>query len=83
MKTIKQLREEGTLSYRTYKALVRGMCCDTKLASRRLNGTWNHIDSDEYRELTVKDVFDLFTENEMMKWKGFGPTALNELKGLV
>ena len=83
MKTIEQLKQEGLLSVRTYNAIVRGMSGSTKYASQRWNSTWNLLKASEYTQLTVKDVFDLFEENEIVRWKGLGSKGLEELKSLA
>ena len=84
MKTIKELRNEGLLSTRTYNALVRGINL-SYLFTGKVRCFERQITREEIENLTVKDVFDLFTEEEMLnyKWRGFGQSCLNELKGLM
>ena len=62
MKTIKELVNEKNMSVRLYNALIR-------------NITWE-IEYSEAVNLTVRDIFELWTEEEMLKWRAFGQKCL-------
>jgi hypothetical protein len=84
MKTIRELENEGLISSRLRNALIRGIGCDNKFRVKRQNCyRWERNDPANGWELTVKDIFDLWTESEMLRWRGFGLACLNELKGLI
>ncbi len=83
MKTIKELKNEGKLSTRTYHAIVRGAAFDNKYAVIKERIGKRDYDRVSAAELTVKDIFELWSETEMMHWRGFGPESMSELKGLI
>jgi hypothetical protein len=33
--------------------------------------------------MTIKDLFELYSEEEMYRWTNFGPKTMEELKGLL
>lgn len=83
MKTIYELRNEGLISTRLYNALVRGIAFDSKFAVIRKQIGWKEIDRANANELTVKDIFELWTDEEILKWRGLGQTCITELKSLI
>lgn len=83
MKTILELRDAGLISQRLYTTLLRAIARDNKFYVRS-KYRWDRInDSANANELTVKDILELWTEEEIRHWYGMGPKALEELKGLV
>lgn len=81
MKTIMELKNEGLISTRLYRSLVRGISFDNKFIVKG-NFRWE-IDRPNANELTVKDIFDLWSEEEILKWRGLGQSCLSELKSLI
>lgn len=81
MKTIRELKTEGLISTRLYGALIRGISFDRKFIVKG-DFRWD-IDRPNGNDLTVKDIFDLWSDEEILKWRGFGQTCLSELKGLI
>lgn len=81
MKTIRELRNEGLISARLYNALIRGITFDGKFMVRETY-RWE-IDRPNGNELTPKDIVELWSEEEMMKWRGMGQGCLKELKSLI
>lgn len=75
MKTIKQLKNEGLISTRLYNALWKGVYFDNKFKVKH-----NHCD---VNALTAKDIVELWTDDEILKWRGLGLNGLKELKSLV
>ncbi len=85
MKTLKQLYEEKTISPNAYAAVVRGVLYDRLGYNCRKDVTRysDDLTIDEIRELTVKDIFKLFTEEEIRRWAGIGTLTFEKLKSLV
>lgn len=81
MKTIKELRNEGLISTRLYNNLLRAMLSDDKFTL--VNKALKRVDTPNANELTVKDIFELWTEEEIMRWRGMGQSTFEELKGLI
>lgn len=81
MKTIMELKNEGLISTRLYRALIRGISFDNKFIVKG-NFRWE-IDRPNGNELTVKDIFDLWSDEEILKWRGLGQSCLSELKSLI
>lgn len=83
MKTILELRDEGLISLRLYNTLLRAIGRDNKFYVRSKCRLDRINDSVNANELTVTDILELWTEEEIQRWYGMGPKALEELKGLV
>lgn len=81
MKTIRELRNEGLISTRLYRALIRGITFDGKFTVKG-NYRWE-IDRPNGNDLTVKDIFELWSNEEILKWRGMGQASFEELKGLI
>lgn len=75
MKTIKELKNEGLISTRLYNALWKGVYFDNKF---KVGYSRSNADT-----LTAKDVVELWTDEEILKWRGIGLAGLKELKSLV
>jgi hypothetical protein len=85
MKTLKQLYEAKIISPNAYASVVRGVLYD-RLGCNRRKDVVRYSDDltiDEIRELTVKDIFELFTEEEIRRWAGIGTLTFDKLKSLV
>lgn len=81
MKTIRELKNEGLISTRLYHNLIRGITFDNKFMVRgRLR--WD-IDCANGNDLTPKDIVELWSDEEILKWRGMGHGSLKELKGLI
>lgn len=84
MKTIKELKDEGLMSARLYRALLRGICFDRKfLVIRRDQWGLKEFDFPNGNELTINDVLELWSEKEILHWRGIGKTSFEELKSLA
>lgn len=83
MKTIRELKNEGLISTRLYTNLVRGISFDDKYAVIKKYAGWKERDCGNANELTAKDIVELWTEDEIMKWRGMGQKTLEELKSLI
>lgn len=70
-KNIKQLNKEGLLSNRTYNAICRGLSYCTDLTNN------------EIYNLTVKDLFDLYPDYELCRFRNLGKKSFEELEGLL
>ena len=74
---IKDLKEE----YRgLYNAVVKGIYMEINKGT-----TWyekNHIEIDEIKELSIDDLFGLFTEEQIKKWRCIGETRYSQLVSL-
>lgn len=81
MKTIRELKNEGLISTRLYRALIRGISFDDKFKVKG-NFRWE-IDRPNGNDLTAKDIVELWSDEEIMKWRGMGLTCLKELKSLA
>lgn len=65
---IKDLKEE----YRgLYNAVVKGIYHEN-----------DHIGIDEIKELSIDDLFGLFTEEQIKKWRGIGESRYSQLVSL-
>ena len=82
MKTIKELKNEGLISTRLYRSLIRGITFDDKFKVVNKIYKWD-VDRPNGNDLTVKDIFELWSEDEIMKWRGLGSSCMSELKGLI
>lgn len=81
MKTIRELRDEGMISARLYNSLIRGITFDDKFEVR---GTYRwEIDRPNGDDLTPKDIVELWSEEEILKWRGMGQASFEELKSLI
>lgn len=85
MKTIYELWMEGKIKGNLYSKLVGEL---PKVLNREYYGVTFPRKSDDFtrweiHELTIKDIFDLFTEEQILKCRGIGRSRLEELKGLV
>ena len=81
MKTIRELRDEGLLRARVYHTLLRAMLSDDKFMVR---GTYRwEINRPNVNDLTPKDIMELWTEQEISRWRGMGAKGFEELKGLA
>lgn len=76
MKTIKQLRDERAMSAVLYKGILRNVCF-------AMSSYGKSMYYDEVKNLTVKDVLDMFSESEILRWKGISTKSLEELKSLA
>ena len=83
MKTIRELKSEGLISARLYHALIRGITFDGKFDVIHKRCGWKEIDHPNGNELTVKDILELWSDEEILRWRGLGKKALKELKGLA
>lgn len=83
MKTIFELKNEGILSTRTYIALVRGITYYGGVTVYHKFGSSRFADYPNANELTVKDIFDIWSDEDILRWRGLGQKSLNELKGLI
>ena len=81
--TIRELRDNGVMSGRLYNSLYRGIKFDDKYAVWANYPGWRERVDVQPGELTVADIFELWTDEEMLRWRSFGPKALSELKGLL
>lgn len=80
MKTIRELKNEGLISARLYNSLIRGITFDDKF---KVVGRFKwDVDRPNGNDLTPKDILELWTDEEILKWRGMGQSCLNELKGL-
>ena len=67
---IKDLKEE----YRgLYNAVVKGIYTEINK---------DHIGIDEIKELSIDDLFGLFTEEQIKKWRGIGESRYSQLVSL-
>lgn len=67
---IKDLKEE----YRgLYNAVVKGIYTEINK---------DQIGIDEIRELSIDDLFGLFTEEQIKKWRGIGESRYSQLVSL-
>ena len=83
MKTIRELKNEGLISTRLYHSLIRGITFDGKFnVIHELFGR-KEIDRPNGNDLTVKDILELWSDEEILKWRGMGQSLLKELKGLI
>lgn len=80
MKTIRELKDDGLISTHLYRILLRGVGFDNKYKL-----VVKHVcaDGGNANDLTVKDIFELWTEKEILKWRGMGQSTFSELKGLI
>lgn len=78
MKTLNELKEEGLMSVGLYNSIFRGIWYD-----KYFSGLKPVEISKEIGELTVKDIFDLFGEERILKWRYIGPKKMKELKSLA
>jgi hypothetical protein len=83
MKTIWQLKNEGLISTHLYITLIRGITYDDKYAVWEKYPGWKVRIEARPNDLTVKDIFELWTDEEIMKWRGMGKKTFEELKGLI
>ena len=83
MKTIKELRDEGKLSKRTYNTVMRNIRFERDLMSETKLGRQYTVDASEVGNLTAKDVLDLYDESVILRWRGMGLGGLSELKRLA
>lgn len=81
MKTIRELKDEGLISTRLYHTLIRGITFDDKFMVRG-KFRWE-IDGANGNDLTPEDIVELWSDKEMLKWRGMGQGSLKELKGLI
>ena len=81
MKTILELKNEGVISARLYHALIRGITFDDKF---KVKGVcrWE-IDRPNGNDLTPKDIVELWSDEEILRWRGLGQGTLRELKSLI
>lgn len=82
MKTIRELKDEGLISTRLYRALIRGITFDDKFKVVNKVFKWD-VDRPNGNDLTVKDIFELWSDEEIMKWRGMGQSSFEELKSLI
>ena len=80
MKTIKELRDEGLMSGRTYRALFRGIDWEFMRSNPYMPYQERH---ELIHNVTVEYIFEHWTEAELLKFRNFGAKALEELKGLL
>lgn len=83
MKTIRELKNDGLISTRTYNALVRGIRYYGNVTVHKKIGLVTLVDYPNGNELTVKDVFDIWSDEDILRWRGMGQRGLSELKGLI
>lgn len=81
MKTIRELKDEGLISTRLYYALIRGITFDDKFMVRG-RFRWE-IDRPNGNNLTPKDIIELWSDEEICRWRGVGQGLLKELKSLI
>ena len=80
MKNIKQLKDEGLMSKRLYNTLIRGD--HWKYTFRNSHLRWD-INKPDVTKLTPKDICELWTDKELLRWRGLGQGLLEELKSLI
>lgn len=70
---IKDLKENNR---RLYNILMRNLFCKfyTRFGKK--------ISDEEFKELTISDVFDLCTEKDIKSWRGLGSKGYEELLNL-
>ena len=86
MKTIKELRNEGAISDRAYKTILRNAVTDINylFGCKRLDYIFDkNIETNEVLDMTVKDLFDMIGEERIKRWRNCGTKCFNELKGLI
>ena len=83
MKTIKELKDEGLMSTGLYHSLLRGIYFDDKFAIIRKRIGWKEFDRPNGNELTVNDILELWSDEEISHWRGIGKKSLEELKSLA
>ena len=74
---IKDLKKEYR---RLYNAVLKGIYMEINKGT-----TWyekNHIEMDEIKELSIDDLFGLFTEEQIKKWRGLGESTYSQLLSL-
>ena len=84
MKTIIELKNEGKISNRVYNAILRYAAIDINYICKyksldRING--RTIDTDEVLNLTVKDLFDMLSEERIAHWRGLCQKRFKRIKG--
>lgn len=76
-----KIKDLKTKEYkRLYNALLRGIYMEINKGS-----IWyekNHIEMDEVKELSIDDVFGLFSEDQIKRWRGLGSTLYSQLVSL-
>lgn len=83
MKTIEELKNEGLISARLYHSLIRGICFDDKFTIIRKQIGWKEFDRPDGNELTVNDILELWSDEEILHWRGIGKKSFEELKSLA
>lgn len=83
MKTIRELKDEGLMSARLYHSLINGIAFDDKFRVRETYYWGINRPNNNGNDLTVKDIFELWAEEEILKWRGMGQSTFSELKGLI
>lgn len=74
---IKDLKEE----YRgLYNAVIKGIY--TEINKGTIWYEKDHIEIDEIKELSIDDLFGLFTEEQIKKWRYIGETRYSQLVSL-
>lgn len=81
-----ELKDMGSQERRIYNALNRLIMFGCPM--NRLNGFYEKFGSmsnlsSEIAELEIKDVFDMYSEKEIMNTRGFGAKSMQKLKELV
>lgn len=82
MKTIRELKGEGLISTRLYSVLIRGITFDDKFKIVNKVFKWD-VNRPNGNDLTVKDIFELWSDKEILKWRGMGQSSFEELKSLI
>ena len=89
MKTIKELRTEGKISSRAYNAINSRVASELnhKFGYRRytLGDVLNNreVTNQEVLDITIKDLFEMFDEKVIARWRGIGQKTVSELKSLM
>ncbi len=63
-----------------FNAISRGLYLDLNKGYRMYDSRL--INGDEYLELTIDELLDLFTETEIRKWRGMGNASYELLLSL-
>lgn len=84
MKTIEELKDEGLISNHLYTSLIRGIGFDEKFMIIRKPNGWKKLYLyPDGNKLTVNDILELWTEKEILHWRGIGKKSFEELKSLA
>lgn len=87
MKTIKELKQEGTIGAGLYSTLYMGATYDDKyrvdVNNQKLGILYGLLYDSKVEDLSINDIFELWTEEEILHWRNMGPVKLKKLKELI